>query len=135
MFNRYITYKTDINGIERSLNKRNEIEKEKNTLEKEKMLFEKDTIDRVNISLKEYEEIKNNIAELKQIVKCQEAFITELEIQINKRMFENGNKNYKCINNDMLINSKIVNVEQMEKIENNSFILAVMWEIPKDMLQ
>ena len=111
----YIINKTDTSGIEHQMRRKNDIEEKQNAILNI-------TKDRVDISLNEYETLKNDLKETKELLNKYQSFIHDLSKSIKQ-------------NPEILLNSKVVKSELERTSLIDGYNLYVIWEIQnKDLL-
>ena len=111
----YIINKTDTSGIEYQIRRKNDIEEKQNAILNI-------TKDRVDISLNEYETLKNDLEKTKMLLSRYENFIKDLAKSIRQ-------------NPEILLNSKVVKSELEKTPLIDGYNLYVIWEIQnKDLL-
>lgn len=105
-----INQKTDTSIIEAQLRKHNDIQEEQNKIVN-------NTRDRVNISLKEYEELKEDLYRTKQLLNSYEEFVRDLAKGIKHSP-------------EILLKAKVIKSE-MERVpyKMNNYNIYVVWEI------
>lgn len=107
----YIVNKIDTKRIEYELNRKNELLKEKNEIEKT-------TKNRVDISLNEYEKLKEENKNQKQLIEEYQKFITDLGKKIH-------------IAPDALLKYKLIENDLSENILHQTYNLHLIFEINK----
>lgn len=105
----YIVNKINTTGIEYQMRRKNDIQEQQN-------LILNNTKDRVDISLKEYESLKEELKKTKSILLAHENFLKDLALTIKQEP-------------DVLLKSKVVKSEFERKPMTNSYNLYVLWEI------
>lgn len=104
----YNITKIDMSGVEYQMKRKNDIQEHQN-------IVINNTKDRVDISLREYEELKNELKEKTELLKKYDEFISELAINIKQSP-------------EILLKGKVVKSGFEKKPYTMNYNLYIVWE-------